>query len=200
MGSLGRMFSRERDEAPDQLFQQPVIFELNDLNHETKSLIMMFILTLLREFRELNESRDLVHLCVVEEAHNVLGREEKVLGEEDGGANTRAKAVEVFCNLLAEVRALGQGLIIADQSPNKLAPDAMRNTNVQIAHQLRDAHDPEAIANAMIMDEEQRDFLGKLEPGRAAVFFTGLQKATFLRVKPYAPDAQKSTLEHKTHF
>jgi hypothetical protein len=98
--------------------------------------------------------------------------------------------------MLAEVRALGEGLIIADQSPNKLAPDAMRNTNVQIAHQLRDGNDREAIANAMIMDEEQRDFIGKLETGMAAVFYTGLQKATFIQVPQYHPsknDKLKST-------
>jgi hypothetical protein len=87
--------------------------------------------------------------------------------------------------MLSEIRALGEGLIIADQSPEKLAPDAMRNTNVQIAHQLRDSNDRDAIAKAMIMDEEQRDFLGKLETGNAAVFVTGLQKATFIKVPEY---------------
>jgi hypothetical protein len=89
--------------------------------------------------------------------------------------------------MLAEIRALGEGLIIADQSPEKLAADAMRNTNVQIAHQLRDSNDRNAVANAMIMSEDQRDYLGKLRTGRAAIFYTGLEKATFVDVDLFVP-------------
>jgi hypothetical protein len=188
MGSLGYMFGAERNPDLDDLFKQPVILELNDLNLDDKALVMMFLLTLLREYREQNPSRSsLEHVTVVEEAHNILAKAESQGNVDGGGADTKAKSVEAFCNMLAEVRALGEGLIIADQSPNKLAPDAMRNTNVQIAHQLRDGNDREAIANAMIMDEEQRDFLGKLETGRAAVFYTGLQKASFIQMPQYSP-------------
>ena len=68
---------------------------------------------------------------------------------------------------------------------------------VQIAHQLRDTHDREAIANAMIMSEEQRDFLGKCETGRAAIFYTGLQKATFVDVPVYK-DPAPPTYEGKS--
>jgi hypothetical protein len=170
------------------LFTKPTILELNDLNEQDKSLVMMFLLTLLREFRETNARRELQHVTVVEEAHNVLANVPSAASVEGGMSDIRAKAVQAFCNMLSEVRAYGEGLIISDQSPEKLARDAMRNTNVQIAHQLRDAHDREAIANAMIMDEEQRDYLGKVEVGRAAVFYTGLQKATFITVPLYVSE------------
>jgi hypothetical protein len=92
--------------------------------------------------------------------------------------------------MLTEIRALGEGLIIADQSPEKLAADAMRNTNVQIAHQLRDSRDREAVARALLMTEEQRDFVGKLQPGHAAVFYTGLERATFVTL-PHYTDLQE---------
>jgi hypothetical protein len=185
MGSLGSMFNIERNTEIEELFQRPVILELNDLNLDNKALVMMFVLTLLREYREQHPADHLQHVTVVEEAHNVLAKTESKGGVEGSGADIKAKSVEMFCTMLAEVRALGEGLIITDQSPNKLASDAMRNTNVQIAHQLRDGNDRNAIANAMIMDDEQRDFLGKLEKGAAAVFYTGLQKATFIQVPAY---------------
>jgi len=186
MGSKGSMFGCSVSQpSAEELFTQPVILELNDLNEQDKSLLVMFFLTLLREYRELNPSRELTHITLVEEAHNVLGNVVSKGSEEGGTSDVKAKAVQSFCNMLAEVRAYGEGLIIADQSPEKLARDAMRNTNVQIAHQLRDAHDREAIANAMIMSEEQQDFLGKCETGRAAIFYTGLQKATFVDVPIY---------------
>ncbi len=79
--------------------------------------------------------------------------------------------------------------MISDQSPEKLAPDAMRNTNLQIAHQLRDRLDREAIARAMIMDLEQQDYLGKLRIGEAALFLTGFEKATFITIPEYKDSA-----------
>lgn len=191
LGSKGKMFDTQHSNpAADELFKIPTILELNDLNQDDKALVVMFLLTLLREYREVAPSATgkLKHVTVVEEAHNVLENVQSTGSTEGGSADTRYKAVQAFCNMLAEIRALGEGLIIADQSPEKLAPDAMRNTNVQIAHQLRDSNDREAIAKAMIMDEEQRDFLGKLEPGQAAVFMTGLQKATFVKAPQYYPD------------
>jgi hypothetical protein len=39
----------------------------------------------------------------------------------------------------------------------------------------------------MIMTDEQRDFLGKLRPGQAAVFRTGLERATFVKIPQYYP-------------
>jgi hypothetical protein len=201
IGSKGLIFRDPIPHVPGEerraslataLFSRSAVVELNDLNIEDKALMVMFLLTFLREYREKHTSSDgdIVHATVVEEAHNVLENVQSVGNAEGGAADTRHKAVQAFANLLTEIRALGEGLIIADQSPEKLAPDAMRNTNIQIAHQLRDASDREAVARAMIMDEEQRNFLGKLPPGQAALFVTGLQKATFIRIPKYYPDAQ----------
>ena len=154
---------------------------------------MMFLLTWLREWRELHPSHHLQHLTVVEEAHNVISNVQSV-GASDIAADTKAKAVGAFSNMLAEVRAYGEGIVISDQSPEKLAPDAMRNTNLQIAHQLRDHHDREAIARAMIMDDAQRDYLGKLRVGEAALFRTGIEKATFVTVPEFKDSAGFTSL------
>jgi hypothetical protein len=189
LGGKGRMFDTQvSSPGPDELFGNPIVLEMNDLNLDDKSLVVMFLLTVLREYRELHPGRGrLAHFTVVEEAHNVL----EDVGSEGGGegatkGDTRYKAVQTFCAMLAEIRSLGEGIIISDQSPQKLARDAMRNTNLQLAHQLRDGDDRDAIARAMIMDEQQRDFIGKLDRGAAALFHTGLEKATFIQVAPYA--------------
>jgi hypothetical protein len=41
----------------------------------------------------------------------------------------------------------------------------------------------------MIMDENQQEYTGKLRVGEAAVFRTGIEKATFLSVPPYKNQA-----------
>jgi hypothetical protein len=186
-GSKGRMFASQRSIPMDLLMTRPVVLELNDLSQQDKALTMMFLLMLLREYRELHRAKSLQHVTVVEEAHNVMENVQSV-GASEVAADTRAKAVEAFAAMLAEVRAYGEGIIISDQSPEKLAPDAVRNTNLQIAHQLRHRTDREAISAAMIMDEAQREYLGKLRVGEAAVFLTGYDRATFMQVPNYKDD------------
>ncbi len=187
-GSKGRMFGCQKSFPADILFSRPVILELNDLNEDDKALTMMYLLTWIREYRELHPSNLLQHLTVVEEAHNVLSNTQSI-GNTEVAADTKAKSVGAFCNMLSEIRAYGEGIIISDQSPEKLAPDAMRNTNLQIAHQLRDQKDRQAIARSMIMDDSQSEFLGKLRVGEAALFQTGLERATFIKVPEYKDSA-----------
>lgn len=193
-GSRGRMFDCQKSLSPELLMKRPVVLELNDLNQDDKALTMMFLLTWLREYRELNKDKELQHVTVVEEAHNVMENVQSV-GASEIAADTRAKAVEAFSSMLSEVRAYGEGLIISDQSPDKLAPDAVRNTNLQIAHQLRHRVDREAIAAAMIMTEAQQEFLGKLRVGEAAIFQTGYDRATFIRVPNYKDDTHFRDLD-----
>jgi len=187
-GSRGMMFGGRSSLPAEVIFHLPVILELNDLNEDDKALTMMFLLMWLREWRELHPKPELQHVTVVEEAHNVVSNVQSV-GASDVAADTKAKAVAAFSSMLAEVRAYGEGILISDQSPEKLAPDAMRNTNLQIAHQLRDRRDREAIARAMIMDEQQMEFLGKLRTGQAAVFRTDSEKATFIQVPEFKDTA-----------
>jgi len=189
-GSRGRMFGAQRSLPAELIFSRPVVLELNDLNEDDKAMTMMFLLMWLREYRELNPANRLQHVTVVEEAHNVVSNVQSV-GNVEVAADTRAKAVAAFANMLAEVRAYGEGIVISDQSPEKLAPDAMRNTNIQIAHQLRDQRDREAIARAMIMDTEQQNYLGKLRPGEAALFRSGMEKATFISVPNFKDTREK---------
>ena len=42
----------------------------------------------------------------------------------------------MFASFLAEIRAYGEGLIIAEQIPAKIIPDAIKNTAVKILHRL----------------------------------------------------------------
>lgn len=189
LGGKGMMFDTQRSNpAPDILFTTPTVLEMDDLNSDEKALAVMFLLMLLREYRVAHPGAGrLQHVTVVEEAHHVLAATPAAAGGEDSGkADTRSKAVEALCNLLTEIRAFGEGIVIADQSPQKLARDAIRNTNLQLAHQLRDAEDRRAVANAILMDEEQQNYLGKIERGFAALFHTGLEKATFVKMPSYA--------------
>ena len=109
------------------------------------------------------------HLTVIEEAHRLLRRPET--GAPGGAA---AHAVEMFAGLLAEIRAYGEGLIIAEQIPDRLIQDVIKNTAVKITHRLPAADDREAVGATMNMTQAQNRFLVTLKPGEAAVFADGM--------------------------
>ena len=93
------------------------------------------------------------------------------VGEHQG--DPRGKLVELFSQMLSEVRAYGQGILIADQVPVRLAPDVIKNTNLKIAHRLVADDDRKTMAGAMAMDDNQAMALATLSPGQAAVFSEG---------------------------
>ena len=55
----------------------------------------------------------------------------------------------MFAGLLAEIRAYGEGLVIAEQIPARLVPDVIKNTAVKIVHRLPAADDREAVGATM---------------------------------------------------
>jgi hypothetical protein len=187
-GSKGRMFNCRRSVSPDILFGRPVVLELDSLSDDVKAMTTMFLLIMLREYRKVRGEGSLQHLLLLEEAHRIM-ENVAAAGNPEILADTRARTVRAMTDFLVEMRAYGQGVLIAEQSPEKLAPDAVRNTNLKIAHMLPGRRDREVLASAMMMDEAQERFIGKLEVGQAAVFMTGFEKATFMKVRNYKEES-----------
>ncbi len=96
-GAAAALHAHLRAGTADELFSHPTILEMNDLNENDKALVVLFVLTMLREHRELHGADDrLVHVTVVEEAHNVLAN---VAKGTEGQANTRHGAVQSWPEL-----------------------------------------------------------------------------------------------------
>jgi len=173
IGGKGAMLNTPKSVPIEELLSRPVVMELEDLgDDETKSFVIGILLVQLYEYRKsqmTKGSKQLSHILMVEEAHRLL----KNVSESGEGGNTRAKSVEFFCNLLAEIRTFGQGIIIADQIPTKLAPDTIKNTNLKIVHRTVALEDRETIGKAMNMNAEQIEYLSSLRRGYAAVYAEG---------------------------
>ena len=88
--------------------------------------------------------RGLRHLTVIEEAHRLLRQPPP-----GTGAGPAAQATEMFADLLAEIRAYGEGLVIAEQIPAKLIPDVIKNTAVKIVHRLPARDDRDTVGATM---------------------------------------------------
>ncbi|MFD7206603.1 ATP-binding protein [Streptomyces sp. NPDC059893] len=190
-GAKGAMLDVSRSLPTAVLFERPTVVELEALGDEgDKAFFTGLLLIRLAEYRRAQgQSRDLVHLLVVEEAHRLLANVPAQSSQES--ANPRGQAVETFSNLLSEIRAYGQGVVIADQVPVRLAPDVIKNTNLKIAHRIISADDRTVLAGAMAMDELQAKALTTLGVGEAAVFSGGDDAPLLVRVPavkdPLAP-------------
>jgi hypothetical protein len=186
-GSKGRMFNTRRGIPLDLLMRRPVVLELEKLSADEQPLTMLFLLMFVREYRRIHRARTLCHVTLIEEAHLVMSATAPVSNPEIA-ANTRAEGAQAFERLLAEIGGLGEGVIIAEQSPAALVAGAINNTGLKIAHQMLGQGQIETIGGAMIMDERQRQQVQRLRVGEAAVFMSGDEQATFMAVPPYKRD------------
>lgn len=172
VGSKGMMLNARRGLPVERLLGGSVVVQFTGLgDDDEKCFVMGLLFNLLGECREVgsreHEPSGLQHVCVVEEAHRLL----RQTGSADNPevASPRAKAVETFANMLAEMRALGQGFILADQIPSKLLSDAIKNTNLKIVHRLVAADDVSTMAVGMDLEDDQRRVVVKLPTGQAIV-------------------------------
>ncbi|MBX9686620.1 MAG: DUF87 domain-containing protein [Candidatus Obscuribacterales bacterium] len=170
IGGKGQMLKTRRSIPPEILFQSPTVVELKMVSEDSeKSFLMGMLLVFLYEYREAKGPHDnLQHVMLVEEAHRLL--KNVPTGQSSDSANPAGKAVEFFTNMLAEIRSYGQGFIIADQIPNKLAPEALKNTNLKIMHRIVAVDDRDSMGGAMNLDDVQKRHVTALGQGRAVVY------------------------------
>ena len=174
LGTPGRFFEGGHQLDFTRLLNRNVVLEIEDVgDDQDKAFLIGAVLVRLtehlrlRQRHERNRPARLRHLTVLEEAHRLL---------RDPGPGQRgpaAKAVELFAALLAEVRAYGEGLVVAEQIPSKLLTDVVKNTAVKIVHRLPAADDRTAVGATMNLTPAQEQYIVTLPPGEAAVFADG---------------------------
>ncbi|MEY8239718.1 MAG: hypothetical protein RPT25_05185 [Cycloclasticus sp.] len=179
VGAKGQIFNTLRSIDFSELIQRRVVIELEEIrNGAEKSLLIAFIMTnivqaLKNEHRKNPKFR---HLTLIEEAHHLLTK------ADPSTSSNRRQAIEMFSDMLAEVRKYGEGLIIVDQIPNKLTPEVLKNTNTKIVHKLFAEDDKVAIGNTMALEKLQQH-LSRLEVGQAVVFGQGWKSSVLTQIE-----------------
>ena len=179
IGSAGRFFEGGHPADIGGLLRRNVVLAIEDVaNDEDKAFLMGTLIIRLVEHLRLRaragQREGLRHVIVIEEAHRLLraGR----------AGRASAHAVELFASMLAEIRAYGEGLVIAEQIPAKLIGDVVKNTAVKVVHRLPAGDDRELVGAAMNLDHGQSRQVVSLAPGVAAVFADGMDRPLRVRV------------------
>ena len=183
----GSMLQANRPLPFAELLSKPVIFELGGLNKEEQSLFSLFMLVFVFEYirtvriKQFQPQRtgeratdlDLRHVILVEEAHNMLGKVQ-TSGDE---ANSKSQVVDKFAQIMREMRAAGEGVIVVDQSPAALAQSIVDATNLKLMHRLPSPDDREYLGRAMCLTEGEAQLSGIFSPGEAFYYVPGWDTA-----------------------
>lgn len=184
-GINGKMFNSKEISATD-LFEKNVIIDLSKIGaSETKSLIMGIIVMKLNEYYmgqdNIREDRKLSHVTVLEEAHHLLKNPSSVVSM-TGGNQIQQKSIELLANSICEMRFYGEGIIIADQSPEAVDNSAVKNTNTKIILRMPDYDDRMKIGKSCGLTEKQIQEIAKLETGVAVVYQGNWESAVLCKI------------------
>ena len=167
IGALGALFDCRSGLTAADLLRTPTVIELADFSADSiafLSNLLLFKMQCCISHQE--ETHDLRHMIVVEEAHNAFRKSQDSYGLAEQNNLALAK-------MLAEVRAYGAAVVVADQCAN-LMPDAvLSNSCVKIALSQDSALDRDVMASAMDLYDRQRRELRALQPGEAVLSVRG---------------------------
>ncbi|MBR3419457.1 MAG: ATP-binding protein [Oscillospiraceae bacterium] len=179
IGSLLRremrdIFNAEKSTlSPEEWLTKPVVIELEALGEGPANFVTLLLCTLIRETLKADPLKDkekpLRHVIFIEEAHNLIAPESQV---KDGmNSNPKVAATAFIVKMLAEVRALREGIIIADQLPTAMVPEVIKNTNIKLVHRLTAGDDRELVGSTMSASGLQMENIATYISGQALLTY-----------------------------
>lgn len=161
--------------APEEWLKKPALIELEAMGSGPSNFLSLLLSTLIRESLKITpnaDGKELRHVIFFEEAHNLIGPVAQEITGED--ADPKMAATAYVVKMLAEVRALKEGIVIADQLPTAMAPEVIKNTGLKIGHRITAEDDRELLGGTMSATGTQLEQMATFLPGEALITFEGL--------------------------
>lgn len=191
--SLLRLFGNYNTIPIEDLLKKPTIIELAAIeNEDQKSLLIALLLLNIQSYVNANflGTGEMKNVILLEEAHVLLAASDD---KSEGEANPSAVAKKLLTRMLAEIRSLGVGIVIADQSPEKVTTDVVKLTNIKLAFNLVEKNDRTILGDSTDMKEIQVERLAKLRPGEAFLYMNGLEEPEEIITEDYRKKVQIRT-------
>jgi hypothetical protein len=185
IGAKGLLFNTYDFYPIEKLLSRSTIFEMENLvDDDDKAFFVGLTLVLISEYRQRynpainpgsSRNRGLKHFLVIEEAHRLL-KNVSIERTSEMMGNPKGKAVEVFCNVISEMRSLGQGVGVVEQIPSKISPDVIKNSNTKIVHRLVSKDDQSLLAGSLSISDDDALYLNRLITGHALCHKEGMER------------------------
>ncbi len=198
---IGNVYNvRQSSMEPEDWLESPVIIELESLGEGPANFMSLLISTLIREVLKIRKTSDIAkkmrtsakreieHIIFYEEAHNLIGpTTESPVG---GSVDPKISATKYLVKMLAEVRALNEGIVIADQLPTAMAPEVLKNTGLKLGHRITAQDDRALLGSTMSASADQLEEQGTFGTGQALIFYENLLKPFKMRVAKWEGDKE----------
>ena len=208
---IGNVYNvRESSLQPEDWLECPVIIELEALGEGPANFMSLLISTLIREVLKIRKTSDIVekkntnlkreieHIIFYEEAHNLIGpTTDDPVG---GSVDPKISATKYLVKMLAEVRALGEGIVIADQLPTAMAPEVLKNTGLKLGHRITAQDDRNLLGSTMSASADQLEEQGTFGTGQALIFYENLLKPFKMRVSEWEKGVSQTKYDSPTNM
>lgn len=185
---MGDVFNVKKSSLmPEDWLKVPAIIELETMGSDPANFTTLLLCTLIRETLKANpifdQKKPTRHVIFIEEAHNLIGQQSEEVSREE--ANPKVAATAFIVKMLAEVRALKEGIIIADQLPTAMAPEVLKNTGLKIAQKITAADDRQMLGSTMSASALQLEQMATFSPGHALITFENVIKPFGVQIQEF---------------
>jgi DNA helicase HerA-like ATPase len=187
-GEMGKILNSQNPIDLKAILDMNVVFELDSLSNNNKVFFVESLLTYFHAYRLYQGGDEILkHVFIVEEAHRILKKS-------DYQASTHESILDIW---VTEARQLGEGLVIIGQNPSIFPAIALGNTYTTICLNLKHSSDISTMSRVLLLKEDQKEMLGKLNLGKAIVKLQGRWLSPFLIDIPLYPIQKGSVNDEK---
>ena len=195
---LGSLMERDAGELfnvpvstvkPDDWLNISAIVELEVLGEQAKNFFVLLVCHYIFETLRANPSggvdsngnpKPVRHVIFIEEAHNIIASSSEQASADL--VNPKVAATAYIMKMLAEVRALRESIVIADQLPTALSAEVTKNTGLKLVHRLTAKDDREEIGTAISASAVQLERMASFTKGRAFIYHENTMKPFEMQV------------------
>ena len=187
--------------APDEWLSVSAIVELEVLGEQAKNFFVLLVCHYILETLRVNpnggvdskgKKMPVRHVIFIEEAHNIIASSTEQAGAES--VDPKISATAYIVKMLAEVRALREAIVIADQLPTALASEVTKNTGLKLVHRLTAQDDREQIGTAISASPLQLEQMAAFTTGRALIYHEKTKKPFEVQIAEWiAPNVKVDT-------
>ena len=167
-GPIGKVMNSKEKTPIKKLLEGNIILELDSLGGpKDKSFLIQSLLLWIYHYRlRMRERNVFKHAIFVEEANSCL--------RETPGSTA------IHDLVMMQIRKLGESVVLIGEHPSEMSKQTLGNTYTTIAFNLKHRDDVDAVADCMLLDREEKDYLNMLKPGYGIVKLQGRWSKPFL--------------------
>ena len=175
--------------SPDEWLTASAVVELEVLGEQAKNFFVLLVCHYILEVLRANPNGGIDadgnlmpvrHVTFIEEAHNIIAPSTQQSALDS--VNPKVSATAYIIKMLAEVRALREAIVIADQLPTALASEVTKNTGLKLVHRLTAQDDREQIGTAISASRLQLEQMASFTTGKALIYHEKTQKPFEIQV------------------